>query len=564
MYSIEAFLLTMLRSAAIPLVMVGIALNMDNSPLGPIQPIALTLLLATPGVMTALFLRDANAPGGICRIHFDWPENRSKAVMSLMSWGLVRLLPVGLVAGFLVHLEQSSPHAVLGRLSLCIVAVMLAMKALRMLRQQRKIDPGNSFTTRLQDGLVVGLTIFLMAIVLAGFLLPARIIYYSIAATALTFIVLVFVQALLMRWLLVMRRRLRFQQLLAAQPGTESEEKASSEARQASIGDLSDSTAQLIKSVVYTLGAVAIVMIWSPLLPAIQGLQQFTLWTVNQTVNGVEVQTHITMATIVLALLIFIVTFYAARRLPSLIDLVMRSTGKSTASTRYTVSTITNYMIIAIGTMVFFSTLKMSWSQLQWLVAALGVGIGFGLQEIVANFISGLIILFEKPIRVGDVVTIGDSSGEVTRIQIRATTIRDWDGKELLVPNKEFITGRLLNWTLSDTTNRVVIEVGIAYGSDVNQAIGILEKVVTAHPAVLKEPAPNILFTQFGDNALHLSARCFLSDLQDRLRRISELHQQIYTAFNDAGIVIAFPQLDVHMDPDSPLTVRFENDPKKT
>jgi potassium efflux system protein len=260
----------------------------------------------------------------------------------------------------------------------------------------------------------------------------------------------------------------------------------------------------------------------------------------------------------VLAILIFIATFYAARRIPALIELVMRGSGKSTPATRYTVSTLTNYVIIAIGTLVFFSTLKMSWSQLQWLVAALGVGIGFGLQEIVANFISGLIILFERPIRVGDVVTIGESSGTVTRIQIRATTIRDWDGKELLVPNKEFVTGRLLNWTLSDTNNRIVIDVGIAYGSDVSAAMQILKKVVSEHPAILNEPPPNILFTQFGDSALLLSVRCFLADLEDRLHRISELNQKIYEAFNAADIVIAFPQLDVHIDSDSPLTVRLQ------
>jgi potassium efflux system protein len=294
-------------------------------------------------------------------------------------------------------------------------------------------------------------------------------------------------------------------------------------------------------------------------MPAIQGLQRFSLWTVTQTVNGEQLQTQITAATIVLAALIFIITFYAARRIPALIDLIMRSTGKSTAATRYTVSTLTNYLIIGVGIIMFFSTLKMSWSQLQWLVAALGVGIGFGLQEIVANFISGLIILFERPIRVGDVVTVGQSEGTVTRIQIRATTIRDWDGKELLVPNKEFVTGRLLNWTLSDTNNRVVLDVGIAYGSDVVAAMKLLEKIVKAHPAVLKEPAPNILFTQFGDSALKLSARCFLGSLDDRMAHISELHQKVYAAFNEAGIVIAYPQVDVHLNPVSPLSVRLQD-----
>ena len=116
-----------------------------------------------------------------------------------------------------------------------------------------------------------------------------------------------------------------------------------------------------------------------------------------------------------------------------------------TSGGRYAVSTLASYLIVAVGAIIAVNILGANWSRLQWLVAALGVGIGFGLQEIVANFISGLIILFERPVRVGDVVTVGGTDGVVTRIRIRATTIRYWDRKELLVPNKEFITGRLLN-----------------------------------------------------------------------------------------------------------------------
>jgi potassium efflux system protein len=121
------------------------------------------------------------------------------------------------------------------------------------------------------------------------------------------------------------------------------------------------------------------------------------------------------------------------------------------------------------------NTIGAQWSQLQWLVAALGVGIGFGLQEIVTNFISGLIILFDRPVRVGDIVTVGDTDGVVTKIRIRATTIRNWDRKELLVPNKEFITGRLLNWSLSDQMTRVVIIVGVVVcQSSIDEWGGIL------------------------------------------------------------------------------------------
>jgi potassium efflux system protein len=213
-----------------------------------------------------------------------------------------------------------------------------------------------------------------------------------------------------------------------------------------------------------------------------------------------------------------------------------------------------------VGVAWIFGALGGSWSEIQWIFAALGVGIGFGLQEIVANFISGLIILFERPIRVGDVVTVGTTDGIVTRIQIRATTIRNWDQQELLVPNKNFITQEVTNWSLSDQTTRILINVGIAYGSNADRAMLILEEIAERHPRVLEDPAPFVVFEEFGDNALLLSLRCYIDDIDFRLRTITEINQVIYRELNEAGIEIAFPQRDVHLDTRRPLDIRVQTD----
>ena len=185
------------------------------------------------------------------------------------------------------------------------------------------------------------------------------------------------------------------------------------------------------------------------------------------------------------------------------------------------------------------------------------MGIGFGLQEIVANFISGLIILFERPIRVGDVVTIGTTDGMVTRIRIRATTIRDFDRKELLVPNKEFISGRLLNWSLSDPVIRILLPVGIAYGSDVEKAMSLMVQAAEENALVLDEPKPVVTFDSFGDNALLLTLRCFIGTVDDRVPARSALHQAIDQKFRQAEISMAFPQRDVHLDTNRPLDIRM-------
>ena len=210
---------------------------------------------------------------------------------------------------------------------------------------------------------------------------------------------------------------------------------------------------------------------------------------------------------------------------------------------------------------------EVSWASLKWLVAALGVGLGFGLQEIVANFVSGLIILFERPIRVGDLVTVDNVDGTVTRIRIRATTITNWDRKEYLVPNKEFVTGRLMNWTLSNPINRVVIKVGVAYGSDTEKTRETLLKIAHEQPFVLEDPAPLAAFEGFGNNALDFVLRCYLPNFDNWVNNKTALHMAIDKAFREAGITIAFPQQDVHFDPGRPLEIRImpeKGKPKST
>jgi potassium efflux system protein len=289
-------------------------------------------------------------------------------------------------------------------------------------------------------------------------------------------------------------------------------------------------------------------------------LDEIVLWHHTAVVAGEETLAPVTLADIGLGILIAIGTYVAMKRFPSLLEIVLLQRVSMPPGARYTVTTVTTYLIVGIGLLAFFNVIGADWSKLQWLFAALGVGIGFGLQEIVANFISGLIILFERPIRVGDVVTIGDTNGVVTRIQIRATTIRTWDRQELLVPNKEFITGRLLNWSLSDQTTRIKVPVGVAYGSDVQLAMSLMDEAARENENVLAEPSPSIIFDAFGDNALNLVLRCFVGTQDIRLTTITQLHEAINRKFNDAGICIAFPQRDVHLDTTRPLDVRIRRD----
>ena len=167
-----------------------------------------------------------------------------------------------------------------------------------------------------------------------------------------------------------------------------------------------------------------------------------------------------------------------------------------------------------------------------------------------------MIVLFERPFRVGDTVTVGDTSGTVSRIRIRATTITDWDRRELIVPNKEFITGKLINWSLSDPILRIKIPVGIAYGSDTDLAEKLLLNAARENPFALKEPEPSAIFVGFGDNSLNFEVRAFINNINNWYPMVHKLNRQINHEFKKAGITISFPQRDVHLDADSPLEIR--------
>jgi potassium efflux system protein len=323
---------------------------------------------------------------------------------------------------------------------------------------------------------------------------------------------------------------------------------------------LNQESRKLLNTAILFSAVIGLWGIWSDVLPAFGFLDQVSLWHRTAVVAGEQQLVPVTLADLLLAIIIGVVAVIATRSFPALLEIILLRRSSVTSGGRYAAITLSRYTIAAIGTLLALGIIGASWSQIQWLAAALSVGIGFGLQEIVANFISGIIILFERPIRVGDVVTVGQVDGVVSRIQIRATTIRNWDRQELLVPNKEFITGQLLNWSLSDETTRIKIPVGLAYGGDVQRAMALMDEAARENQQVIDEPPPSIVFDCFGDNSLNLTLRCFVGTQDARMPTITALHEAINRKFNEAGLVIAFPQRDVHLDTSQPLDIRIRRD----
>jgi potassium efflux system protein len=524
--------------------------------------------------------------GGLAEVHFRWSRHSLAILQREFTRLMVFYLPAGFVILTLVNYDTTSVAGVVGRVAIIVAQVALAVffyhlfvpkrGALKWYFARRK----NSVLYRLRHlwfALSMSLPVIFIILSIFGYLYTAGTLTGSLARTLWLISALVIVHQVVVRWLLVTQRSLAYKAALERQKAALAAEQAREAAVAGSEGDsehiempeidlvsLSTESRKLLNMALMITGALGLYVIWSSVLPALGILKEVTLWHHMGVEAGEEKLLPVTLADVGVAILVVGIAVLATRQFPAFLEMILLQRLRITSGGRYTAKTLSRYLIIGAAIIIVASMLGGSWSQIQWLVAALGVGIGFGLQEIVANFICGLIILFERPIRIGDRVRVGEVDGFVTRIQIRATTIQTLDRSELLVPNKEFITGHLLNMSLSDNINRLYVSVGVAYGSDVRLAMDLMMEAATEHERVLEDPPPFVGFEQFGDNALTLNLRCFLDSLEFRLATLSELHTAINDKFNAAGIVIAFPQRDLHLDTSSPLDIRIHSDRPQT
>jgi small-conductance mechanosensitive channel len=274
-------------------------------------------------------------------------------------------------------------------------------------------------------------------------------------------------------------------------------------------------------------------------------------------VAGMQVvPVNLIVAVAVFAVLVAAVRWMRNEALPGWVAKSKISHGAKEA-----IITISGYVGLIIAALIGLSLAGFSFTNLAIVVGALSVGIGFGLQNIVNNFISGIILLFERPIRTGDWIVVGGTEGYVRKISIRSTQIETFDRADVIVPNSELISNQVTNWMLNDPWGRVTVPIGVAYGTDVEKLRELLLRVATDHPLVIKDSArvspPKVLFRSFGDSALNFELRCFIRLVDRRLDTQSELNFAIERTLREAGIQIPFPQHDLHIrsvDPSIGLT----------
>ena len=568
----EAVGYTLLLAVPAPLVMnaVGRALVTADDAEAFSSAAGASLLRMAPWLLFYLGVRAFFRKGGVGDRHLGWDQTALERLRRQIGWFVAFIFPVLFVLNTSIAVENR-PVNTGGALTLLafvaltagLVALMVAIghptkgSALPMLASRSKRSLWR--WQYLWFPLTLLLPIVIIVLALMGFAYTAREfvrpLFHSIVFLTLVWLV----TALVSRWLLMTNRRLAFEEAIAARKAERTRRHVEGEVGEGGFAEegmgaseidlvaLDTDSRKLLNATVLLLIALGLFGIWGDFIPALRVFDDIELWSKTGMVGGSEQLVPVTLADLLLAAVIGIGGYVLASKLPSLIDIVLLKQGVASAGGRYTAETLTRYSIVAIAVLLVLRLLGANPSQLGWAAAALGVGIGFGLQEIVANFICGLILLFERPVRIGDVVTIGDASGVVSKIRIRATTLRDWEQKELVVPNKELITGRLLNWTLSDEVTRLFISVGVAYGSDVDRAMALIMEAAEQNERVLADPEPRVHFEEFADSSLILTLRAYVGALTDRLQATTELNKAINEKFSAAGIVIAFPQRDVHL-----------------
>ncbi|MDG1894409.1 MAG: mechanosensitive ion channel, partial [Fuerstiella sp.] len=526
-------------------------------------------------------VRQAVRPDGLAEVHFGW---NNTVCQILRQWFhgtiLVTLLPLFL---FLAVRQGGSEGDLIERSLFIVLMIIVGARVIRLL-----LPPSNLLVSRLSASFSilatsgwlwtlgpVALVALVIVISVTGFHYTAVQLSIRCGHTLVVMSLLLLGHQLLTRWLRLHRTSTRLLEARARAMERSKSDSDETDAANSSIPPVDEDEEDvevfglqadaLLRNIACLTALACMWGIWLDVLPALRVLDHKPLWTVYEEVvvpieseEATTVQTRmerrdVTVGSLLFAVFTLTLTVIGVRQIPGLIEVVLRSESKLDAGARYAICTVMRYVVLLIGMAMIFRLVGLRWSQVQWLVAGLSVGLGFGMQEIFANFVCGLIILAERPIRIGDIVTIDGVSGVVSKIRIRATSITDWDRREYIVPNREFITGKLLNWTLSDTTNRVVVNVGVAYGTDTNRAREIMLEVARNHPNVMSDPGPITTFENFGDSALDLVLRAYLPNLDNRLGTTTELYTLINLRFAEEGISIPFPQRDVHVQTDSSI-----------
>ena len=535
--------------------------------------LAYGLLFVWISVHWHLFIKLLARRNSVFDCHFKWKNAFYEKGVANLQW----FLPLFSALGLIIVVSEISGEILLREIF--IAPVIIVFLILIFFYYRSSIGPKglhlHEFVNRSEVGWLIRFCGFWKVsgyvILLALILLSASGYQYAayniglrilVSGIFLAFGLLVYFSGV--RWFLVKERRVALEKALEkrrAQIAQASEEDKSKIQASHSVDDADEfdlsqvqgQTRRFVKSLFSLYALFGVWLLWADFFPALEFLEQVKLWSYSVMDGDQLTDKWISLFDVILLIVVIILTTTAARNIPGVIEIILLERLPLQAGVRYAVTTVFQYLVVAAGLIIIFNALGFKFEQFSWILAALSLGLGFGLQEVVANFVCGILLLLERPIRVGDIVTVGGTTGVVSKIRIRATTVTDWDKKEFIVPNKEFITGKILNWTLSNKLNRVVIKLGVAYGTNLEHCFKVTRDILESHDDILSDPSPMITFDGFLDSSLSITIRFFLANLDRRLGVTNEIHTQIHDRFMQEKIEIPFPQRDINITSDTEI-----------
>jgi len=500
-------------------------------------------------------------PNGILVRHFGFAKESAASLQDVTKRIIVSVVLLLNTSIFSNVMDTGLANDVLGEIN-TIVALLfcIVIIAPRFVRTEKSL---NSSTTDQRDRTLLKIMrvllqlvpVILIVLIALGYYYTALNLITHIINTYIAWVVWSLVRHTIYRGVTVASRRLAYRRLQEKRQqkqqdlndGSPSDDVVVITEQEEGLA-LNEVRSQLLRFAdlfIWTALFAIFYYVWSDLVTVVSYLRDITLWQQTSTTEAGVVTETISLFNLIVALIIVVITYILVRNIQGILEVLIFSRVKLSQGTPYTITTLLTYIFVAVGGAWAFSTLGMSWSKLQWLFAALSVGLGFGMQEIFANFVSGIILLFERPIRVGDTVTINGVTGTVAKIRIRAITMIDPDRKEVIVPNKSFVTGQVINWALSNTVTRLVVSVGVAYGSDLDLVKRLLLQAAHEQPSVLKDPEPRALFLTFGASTLDHELRVYVGQVSERNDTLDALNRRVNQLFAENNIDIAFNQLDI-------------------
>lgn len=507
----------------------------------------ITLNLALGYLVFSVYL-SVMRPGGIGETHFRIPRDELQAKRNSMRYLWLPLLPLIMLSTKAVVEPSTLGNDVIGQV---LTLVLLGLTAYLIFPISRARIKGEASMQKSLVAMALALApVALIVLVGLGYYYTALKLTGRLIESFYLLIIWGLVYRTALRGLELAARRLAYRRAVAKREHKSQEDAEGGETIEEQPMDLEEVSQQslrLTRIMLLLVFGVAFYWLWSDLVAIFSYLDSMVLWHKSEGTGANAVLFPISLSDVLIGLLLLGGALSLARNLPGLLEVLVLSRLNLAQGTAYAITTMLNYVLIGVGSLVALSMMGVQWDKLQWVAGGLSVGIGFGMKEILSNFVSGIIILFERPVRIGDTVTIGTFSGTVSKIRIRATTLTDFDRKEVIIPNQQLMTERLINWSLSDTITRVIVKVGVAYGSDLELTRKLLNQAAMENSRVLKDPEPIVYFLTFGPSTLDHELRFFVSELGDRNPAIDELNRRIDVLFREHGIEIAFNQMDVYI-----------------